>query len=360
MTDEKNQPIEVVFMFDTTGSMSPCISEVKRNVEAALAPLLKEMPNLRIGIGAHGDYCDAGRPYVTTWQDLTKDLYTLTQFVRNVERTGGGDAEECYELALHEAQDLNWTVNAKKVLVMIGDERPHAQNYHLNTKKLDWKTEAGKLKDMGVQVYAVQALSRSYARAFWESMASITGGYHLELGQFSEIVDLITGIVYQQESPERLARFEEEVVSKKRMNRSLDTSLGKLLNRDPKTGRFKAIAKDLFPVPPGRFQVLNVEAAMDIRGFVTAHDLEFKVGRGFYEFTKTEEIQEKKEVVLRDKTTGDMFSGEQARNMIGVPLGTRGRVRPNGLAYDVFVQSTSYNRKLTPGTRFLYEVDMDR
>ena len=82
----------------------------------------------------------------------------------------------------------------------------------------------------------------------------------------------------------------------------------------------------------------------------------FKPGKGFYEFTKSELIQENKEIVLVNKRTGDMFSGDQARQMIGLPRGTRGTIRPVRLHdYDVFVQSASHNRKLLSGTRFLYE-----
>jgi len=46
--------------------------------------------------------------------------------------------------------------------------------------------------------------------------------------------------------------------------------------------------------------------------------------------------------------------------MVGLPYGTRGKLYPRGLRdidYTVFVQSTSYNRNLFAGTRFLYETE---
>ena len=83
----------------------------------------------------------------------------------------------------------------------------------------------------------------------------------------------------------------------------------------------------------------------------------FKTGRGFYEFTKTETIQGKKEIILMDRSTGDMFEGEAARDLLGLPMGTTVRIKPSNLEkYVVFVQSTSANRKLIGNTRFLYEV----
>jgi hypothetical protein len=119
---------------------------------------------------------------------------------------------------------------------------------------------------------------------------------------------------------------------------------------------------DLHAVAPGRFQVLEVDKDAPIKKFVQENGLTFKTGRGFYEFTKTETIQGYKEIILMDRATGDLFEGEKAREMLGLPLGETARIRPSALEkYMVFVQSTSANRKLIGGTRFLYEVeDWDR
>lgn len=48
--------------------------------------------------------------------------------------------------------------------------------------------------------------------------------------------------------------------------------------------------------------------------------------------------------------------------MLGLPMGATVRIKPSNLEkYIVFVQSTSANRKLVGGTRFLYEIeDWDR
>jgi hypothetical protein len=119
---------------------------------------------------------------------------------------------------------------------------------------------------------------------------------------------------------------------------------------------------DLHAVTPGRFQVLEVDKDGPIKQFVVDNGLTFKVGRGFYEFTKTETIQGGKEIILQDRVTGDFFEGEKARELLGLPMGETARIRPTSLdRFVVFVQSTSANRKLIGGTKFLYEVeDWDR
>lgn len=357
----KGDRVEAAFSFDTTGSMSPCIGQVRRRVEDSLTKLFKEVPGIRIAVGAHGDYCDKGDSYVTKWADLTPDINKVCRFVRDVGNTGGGDLPECYELMLNEARGLNWSVNARKVFVLIGDDVPHPPSYPGNTKRLDWRKEAAELAKLGVTVHAVQCLSKGgYADSFYEEVAGITGGVHLRLDQFSEITDLVMAVCYQQAGPEQLAQFENELAKSGRMSRSLDSNLGRLAGRKT-SNRFKSLDKGLEPVPAGRFQILEVDGDAMISEFVEGNGIPFKRGRGFYEFTKKETIQENKEVVLRDKATGDMFTGPKARVMIGVPLGVRDRVKPTLLEkYDVFIQSTSYNRTLKGGTRFLYEVDLSR
>jgi hypothetical protein len=59
-----------------------------------------------------------------------------------------------------------------------------------------------------------------------------------------------------------------------------------------------------------------------------------------------------------DCKTGDLFAGDAAREMLGLPAGLSVRIKPSNLEqYVVCVQSTSANRKLIGGTRFLYEVE---
>lgn len=357
--------IDVVLNADTTGSMNPCAAYVRRHIEDTLSTLFKEVPGLRIGLGFNGDYCDRSTSYVTTWHPLTTKIYSLCQFVRNVGRTNGGDLPECYELVLNEAQTFKWDALAQKVFVLIADDVPHLptdpQNRAYNGRGIDWREEADNLARMGIVVYAVQCLNKGqHADAFYHELAQRTRGYHLKLDQFEDIVDLVKAICYQQAGPDHLHRWESHLEHKGRMTRSMDLNLSTLSGRKI-SEKFARKPRDLAAVLPGRFQMLLVDHDVSIRQFVEENGLEFKKGRGFYQFTKAELIQEKKEVVLCDKLTGDMFTGEKAREMIGLRPSERARVKPAHLAlYNMFVQSTSYNRKLIKGTMFLYEVNLER
>lgn len=370
------QRIEVVFWMDTTGSMSPCSDSVRRHIEGALTTLFKEIPNLRIGIGANGDYCDRLNPssYVTKRHDLSTDIHSLCQFVRRVGKTDGGDLPECYELVLYEAREFSWSVNASKIFILIADDVPHPANDPQNRNYnggvgLDWHRGADYLAKMQVIIDPIQCLSKGrHADAFYRELAHIAGGSHLRLDQFSEVVDLIMAVCYQQAGDEKLRGWMDELERYGRVTRSMDENFA-ILGRRKVSTRFAKHPQDLEAVPPGRFQMLYIDPSspycldgkIEIRDFAKDNGLEFQPGRGFYEFTKPELIQENKEVVLRHKRTGDMFTGEKARAMIGLRPGERAKVKPAHLAeYHVFVQSTSYNRKLVVGTNFLYEVNLAR
>ena len=111
---------------------------------------------------------------------------------------------------------------------------------------------------------------------------------------------------------------------------------------------------------------MKVEEDISIRDFIDSQGIEFEPGRGFYELTKSVKVQQHKEIILQNKRTGEIYSGSQVREMLGLsPQG--GKLRASGGLvevlkpvfldkYKVFIQSTSYNRKLIGGTSLMYEV----
>ncbi len=80
---------------------------------------------------------------------------------------------------------------------------------------------------------------------------------------------------------------------------------------------------------------------------------DFQKGSLFYELTSAEKVQDYKRIVVQDTTKGQFFSGwNSAKSLLGLPdfHGTV-RIKPGNLGeFKVFVQSTSQNRLLEPGT----------
>lgn len=85
----------------------------------------------------------------------------------------------------------------------------------------------------------------------------------------------------------------------------------------------------------------------------------YVAGTAFYQLMKKEdEVQDYKQIALRDKKSGGVYSGVEARNILGLPHNGTVKVAPgNHGAYDIFIESTSVNRKLIPGTQVMYWKD---
>jgi hypothetical protein len=94
-----------------------------------------------------------------------------------------------------------------------------------------------------------------------------------------------------------------------------------------------------------------------IRDAIIGHGKEWIKGAAFYALIKTEKkVQPYKMVALRVKTSGKVYSGQSARDMLGIgqATGTVRLVPGDHGKFDVFIQSTSVNRKIAAGTEVMY------
>ncbi len=94
-----------------------------------------------------------------------------------------------------------------------------------------------------------------------------------------------------------------------------------------------------------------------IRNIIFNKGLTWIKGAAFYQLVKTEKkVQDYKLVALRVKTSGKVYCGEDARKMLGIgnASGTVRLVPGDHAKFDVFIQSTSVNRKIPAGTEVMY------
>ena len=274
--------IDIMFSFDTTGSMYPCLAEVKRKLDQMIRRLFDRIPGLRVGVIAHGDYCDRHSSYVLKMLDLTDNRDKIANFVRLVGQTGGGDSEECYELVLHEARSATWRAGRSRVLVLIGDDVAHGPRYPMNELRLDWENEAKMLNEARIQVYAVQCLNFSHADRFYTKVAEMTGGLRVPLDQFRHVETALLGIAYRQDSLEALSGYEQEVRKQGPLGHNVEDIFDILAGRARRAR--KGRSDGIIPVDPSRFQVFEVDDGEEpeIREFVESMGIRFEKGRGFY------------------------------------------------------------------------------
>ena len=381
---------DVCISFDMTCSMSPCMYQVREELDRFLGNIHRELPTARLSIITHGDY-DSKR-YLTRHMDFTNDAEAVQRYVRSVEDAGSNcwNEGEAYEKALNVAKGLSWAPNSQKIMVVIGDDIPHKPIFTGNTENLDWQKELEDLHDMGISTYGVHAptLSRERAHFFYSALSEKSlNGQIIPLNQFVYIVDILLALIYRQQGKESVQDFEKQLEVDNRYNRNMEIVFNHLLERTdenkmghsfpapPASRRSSSsrsggggsanpvfsdlTADDLVAIPPTRFQILNVQADQSIKQFILNTGATFVAGKGYYELSKSEKISQKKGVVLQHVRSGEFFSGNAARALLGLPTSGTGTYTkkpqdvPDG--YVAFIQSTSYNRKLKGGTRFLYD-----
>lgn len=104
-----------------------------------------------------------------------------------------------------------------------------------------------------------------------------------------------------------------------------------------------------------RFRKWSITKETEIRPFVESHGVPFVVGAGHYLLMKKELLRAGRQVLVRDKSTGRIYGGPQARQLLNLRDGEVHVTPGNHANFDVFFQSTSQNRHLVRGTELLWD-----
>lgn len=112
-------------------------------------------------------------------------------------------------------------------------------------------------------------------------------------------------------------------------------------------------AAKLTPMKSGTYFLVPVPKDAVIKEFVEATGNPYKIGRTYYKLMKPETIQGNKALAVVERKTAKVYTGDNVRDMVGLSDLTV-RVRPDhNPDFDIYVQSTSVNRKLIAGTQVL-------
>jgi Mg-chelatase subunit ChlD len=171
----RQQPgIEVVFVLDTTGSMSGLIDAAKQKIWSIANTLAMTEPAPQIKMGLVG-YRDRGDEYVTRHLALMDDLDAVYEFLMGFAANGGGDGPESVNQALHEAVNkMEWSTDDKtyKVIFLVGDYPPH-MDYDNDVKY----PEGCKLAaEKGIIINTIQCGTYADTTPIWRDIAKKAEG----------------------------------------------------------------------------------------------------------------------------------------------------------------------------------------
>jgi hypothetical protein len=119
-------------------------------------------------------------------------------------------------------------------------------------------------------------------------------------------------------------------------------------------------AAALEPLSGSRYMLpRNGSQKIEMGDFFASNGAPYVNGHGYYQWTKTEDVQPQKKIAIVHKSTGKVYVDDaegspRVRDMIGMPKDITVHKRPDyNPEYDIFIQSTARNRSVLPGTRAL-------
>ena len=117
--------LDLLFIMDCTGSMSPYIKEAKNNILSIINSIINDCPGIDINLGFTG-YRDFYEEYIDI--NFTQNYSYLKNIINNVYASGGEDLPEDVAFALELALNKNWNSNAR-MAVFVADAPGHGKNY---------------------------------------------------------------------------------------------------------------------------------------------------------------------------------------------------------------------------------------
>jgi hypothetical protein len=234
---------DILFAFDTTGSMGPVIRSAQENAIRIMEDLNRLISDVRFGVIDIEDY--PWDPYgfsdneaYRLRQPLTSDRNAVRMAIDSLAANTGSDQPEAYTRAIYEAHTdwrIGWREDARRLLLIFGDSFPHddALNEGISNPPysppsnrewrtgypssfldpgrdgvpgtaddLDFQTELAKLADRNITLLVVVTPGWYYPQPtqtdlvnYWNFWALRTGGKAVPLWNAGELPELIRDLV---------------------------------------------------------------------------------------------------------------------------------------------------------------------
>lgn len=199
-----NPKIDVVFVLDTTGSMSDLIQTAKEKIWSIATTMssAQQTPDIRIGLVAYRDRSDA---YVTKVVDLSDDLDSVYATLMDFQADGGGDTPESVNKALYDAvHAMSWSEQdqAYKVIFLVGDAPPH-----MDYNEVQYPEIVASALEKGIVVNTIQCGDIESAVQPWTQIAALGQGNFFQVEQSGSAVAYTTP--YDEKIAELSARLDD-------------------------------------------------------------------------------------------------------------------------------------------------------
>jgi Mg-chelatase subunit ChlD len=167
--------VDVVFIVDTTGSMSEEISALKSTIAEVAASLKRQNARPRLGLVEYKDITDG---YVTRLHQMTTDVNGFTERVAELYADGGGDTPEHVNAGLRVAVDrIQWNPDSVARLAFLIGDAPPQLGY---AQDVSYATSVKKASHKGIQIFTIAASGMDdLGQVVWRQIAQYTGGTNM-------------------------------------------------------------------------------------------------------------------------------------------------------------------------------------
>lgn len=181
--------IDVVFVLDTTGSMTDLIQTAKEKIWSIATTMAsaQQAPEIRIGLVA---YRDRGDAYVTKVVDLSADLDSVYATLMDFQADGGGDGPESVNKALYDAvHNMSWSQQdqAYQVVFLVGDAPPH-----MDYNEVRYPEIVATARDKGIVINTIQCGELPITVGPWTQIAALSNGEFFQVEQAGSAVAINT------------------------------------------------------------------------------------------------------------------------------------------------------------------------
>jgi Mg-chelatase subunit ChlD len=182
--------IDVVFVLDTTGSMSGLIQTAKEKIWSIATTMTsaQQTPDIRIGLVG---FRDRGDEYVTRIIDLSDDLDSVYASLMEFRAGGGGDGPESVNEALYDAVErMSWSQDprAYQVVFLVGDAPPH-MDY---PDEKQYPEILALAEQKGIVVNTIQCGEAQATLSSWQTIAGLGKGRYFQVEQSGSAVAYAT------------------------------------------------------------------------------------------------------------------------------------------------------------------------
>ena len=205
------QKVDVLFLFDVTGSMGEVLGEAKENGVQIMNSLAASYPDIAFGVASFADF-DSYTEYENDypWRldlDINSNISGNANVINELSILNGGDSPESTLTALWNSTEIGWRSGSRRIIVLFSDAPVHDPEFYLAVGGSDFGLDPGPdamlntsddlrmettiqhLADNGISVFTVYASAEpnEILQYGFKFIADETGGKVFNLENASDL-----------------------------------------------------------------------------------------------------------------------------------------------------------------------------